>query len=203
MTDTDRVRVRSYRAVLDSVERRIFHLDRWRLPMPQGVSLRALLYTLATAFGVLVAARLPLISAVLALLPPSALYMGLPVLTGWALASLRIDGRPPHHVLRSGVSYTIGPKTLAGLRPCLASGSSYTPVEAIQIAPSGDEPLYRRGRVRGPATILLRYPAEITIVGRDLKSTRRLRVASCRGGRPMPVGRKVEVPAGAEVLFDA
>ena len=142
MGDSERVRVRSYRSVLDSVERRIFHLDRWRLPLPQGVSLRALIYTLAMGLGVLFASRLPLIGAVLGLLPPSALYLGAPILAGWALASLRIDGRPPHHVMRSAVRHAAAPKTLAALRPCPAVGSSHAPIEAIRFAPTGDEPVY-------------------------------------------------------------
>ena len=202
MGDSGRVRVRSYRSVLDSVERRIFHLDRWRLPLPQGVSLRALVYTLAMGFGLLFASRLPLVDAVLSLPPPSTLYVGLPVLAGWALASLRIDGRPPHHVLRSAARHAAAPKTLAALRPCPAIGWTHAPIEAIRFAAVGDESVYRRGRVRGPATIVLRYPAEITVEGGDLESARRIRVAGLRGGRAMPVGKEIRVPAGAAVTFD-
>lgn len=203
MASAERVRIRSYRGVVDSVERRIFHLDRWRLPNPEGISVRALLYTLGAAFAILVISRLPILSMLLGLFPASVRYVALPIICGRGLASWQIDGRAPHHALAGAVRHLVAPKALAGLRPCPEAGELLTPVSAIQVSPSGDDSVYRSGRVRGPARITLRYPASITPEGGEgLEDAKRLRISQTPGGRPMPIGHELSVPAGLEVVFD-
>jgi hypothetical protein len=213
MDARDRVRVRSYRGVVDEVERRIFRIDRWRLPTPHGVSVRALLYTLACLLVVLIAARLPLVGWIVGAIPSSARLVAAPALGGWLLASTRLDGRPPHHALCSAALYLSGPKTLAGLRRCPAVGSRLAPVDELRIAPSGDEPRFRRGTVRGPATLALRYPARIELDGvprrsgsdpaERLATARRLRVTALgEGARTLPRARTLRIPEGKEVVFE-
>jgi len=202
------VSVRSYRAVLDGVERRIYRVDRWRLPAPGGVPLRAILYTIAAAVGVMVAARLPLAGQLLGLVPVGVRVVALPVAAGWALASWQIDGRAPHHALAGLARYRVRARTLAGLRPTVSQGAQVAPVAAVQIAPTGDEPAYRRGRVRGPARLVLRYPARLEVErrrgrGSDALAARRVRVCGlCERPRPLPRGRELRVPEGAEVVFE-
>jgi hypothetical protein len=205
------VPVRSYRDVVDVVERRIFRIDRWRLPTPHGVSVRALAYAGACLAGVAVASGLPGVGRLLALLPGSVRYLALPALGGWALSTLSIDGRPPHHALLAAVRHRLGARTIAGLRGVPAVGSEFAPLTAIQIAPAGDEGRYRAGRIRGPATITLRYPAELTVErgglriagdrGSGLAGARRIRVRALPG-RPLVAGREVGVPESGEVVFE-
>jgi conjugation transfer TcpE-like protein len=203
------VAVRSYRAVLDDVERRIYRVDRWRLPAPGGVQVRAILYTIAAAVVVMAAAKLPVVGQLLALLPVGVRVVALPVLLGWALASWQIDGRAPHHALAGLARYCVRARTLAGLRPTAAVGAQLAPVAAVEIAPAGDEPAYRRGRVRGPARVVLRYPARLEVERRRgrgsdaLAAARRVRVCGL-GERPRPLsrGRELRVPEGAEVVFE-
>ena len=66
-----RIRIRSYRGVLDGVERRIFRVDRWRLPNPNGISVRALMYGPGCVLATLIASTLPVTSQILSVLPPS------------------------------------------------------------------------------------------------------------------------------------
>jgi hypothetical protein len=205
------VTVRSYRDVVDVVERRIFRVDRWRLPTPHGVSVRALAYAAGCFAVILAAGALPLVGALLNLAPASLRYLAMPALGGWALASLAIDGRPPHHALASAARYGAGARTLAGLRPTAPVGASVGPVAGLQTAPSGDESRYRTGRVRGPATITLRYPAQVELIGQrrsvasgdcaSLGEATRIRVRGLHG-RPLIRGSQIRVPEGAEVVFE-
>ena len=205
------VPVRSYRDVVDVVERRIFRIDRWRLPTPHGVSVRGLAYAGACFAAVLVASGLPGTGPLLGLLPPSVRYLALPVLGGWALSSLSIDGRPPHHALFAAGRHRLGARTVAGLRRASAVGCELTPLAAVQIAPAGDEARYRAGRVCGPATVTLRYPAEVTVErssrpiagerASGLAGARRVRVRAL-SGRPLVRGQEIQVPDRAEVVFE-
>lgn len=202
--------MRSYRDVVDVVERRIFRIDRWRLPTPHGVSVRALAYAAGCLAVILVAGALPLVGGLLNPVPASLRYLALPAVGGWALASLAIDGRPPHHALLAAARYRATARTLAGLRATAAVGSRVCAVGAVQTASAGDEPRYRAGRVRGPATINLRYPARLELIGRRRKAvdgssrlvgTRRIRVRGLPG-RALVRGSEIQVPDGAEVVFE-
>ena len=158
-----RARVRSYSAVLDSVERRIYRIDRWRLPIPQGIAVRAVAYAIAVGMALAFAARFPIIDLALQALPPAIRLVGLPVGAGAALASWHPDGRAPHWALRSALRYLVSAHAPAGLRPSAAVGRELAPIHAISVAPNGDESCYRRGIVRGPAAVSLRYPAVLRI----------------------------------------
>src|SRR4051812_50093708 len=50
--------IRSYRRVFE-VDRRIYRVDRWALPVPGGVPLRAVAYFVAALLAVIVAGALP------------------------------------------------------------------------------------------------------------------------------------------------
>lgn len=200
----ERVPIRSYRGVIDSVERRIFRIDRWRIPKPDGLSVRAVVYTIATFIAVLLVGRLPVVGQILGLMPTSVRLVALPILGGWGLSSWAPDGRAPHHALISAVRYFRLPKHLAGLRPCPALGTQLAPVAGVSIAAGVDESTYRPGSVKGPAVLTLRYPAEVTVEGRggELATAKRLRISAPEGRvRPMPQGHVLEIPAGKEVRF--
>lgn len=202
------VEVRSYRAVVDEVERRIFRVDRWRLPTPHGVSVRAIVYALACVGAILVASGVPVLGALVGELPASVRYLALPAVGGWALSAWRIDGRAPHRTLAAAVRFAASGRTLAGVRPCPAVGTELSPVEAIEVAPSGDEPRLRRGRVRGPALVGLRYPARVAFDGAKragdlharLAGARHVRISAMAGeARALARGRVLRVPARGEV----
>src|SRR6185437_6612870 len=116
--DHGRVPIRSYRVVF-RLERRIFQIDRFRLPFPYGVEVRALAYVFVVYVAVLLLSAMPLVGALLGLLPLGVVF---------AMLKLRIDGRPPHRVLASLLRWAAQPKHLAGLRPCPRAGFTFTPI---------------------------------------------------------------------------
>src|SRR5215208_979935 len=96
MSEPERVTVRSYRLVTDRLERRLFKIDRYRLPLPYGVPLRSLLYAVSTLLGVAVLSGLPLVGRLLGALPASVRLIALPILAGVLLTRFEVDGRAPH-----------------------------------------------------------------------------------------------------------
>jgi hypothetical protein len=210
--DTDRrARVRSYRAVLDDVERRIYRVDRWRLPSPHGVSVRACLYAITAFAAGLIAGRVPLLGLLLGALPPSLRLVAVPVGAGAALAAWHPDGRAPHHALRGLARHLAAPRTLSGLRRTAAAGAELVPLDEVALA-AGDGPGYRAGVVKGPARVLLRYPARIELEGvrrsasadpaEAMRAARALGVSPLGGRvRAMPRAKELVVPAGREVRF--
>ena len=205
------VRIRSYRAVLDSVERRIYRVDRWRLPTASGVSVRACGYAIAALVLVLVLGRAPLVGALLGALPPSLRLLAIPLGAAAALTAWNPDGRAPHHALRGLLRHLVAAKTLSGLRRTEPVGTALAPLEEVQIA-GGDGPAYAPGVVRGPARLFLRYPARIELEGvrrsaadRPAEQLRLARgvVVSALGSRSraLPRARSIAIPAGRQVRF--
>ena len=208
-----RVEVRSFRGVVDNVERRIFRVDRWRIPKPDGLSVRSIVYTIGIFIALMVVGRLPVIHQLLGVLPPSVRFVALPVLGGWGLSAWSPDGRAPHHALISALRLVRAPKHLAGLRPCPALGTELSAVAEVCIAAGVDEPRYRPGRIQGPASVTLRYPAKIEPQGAPRRfrgdaaaaaehATRLVVTPVGRNVRAMARGHVIQVPAGKELVFE-
>src|SRR3954447_26503353 len=70
----ERLVIRSYRRVFE-VDRRIYRVDRWALPVPGGVPLRGLGYFIATLLLVVVGGRLPGLATLLELLSAPLRYI--------------------------------------------------------------------------------------------------------------------------------
>lgn len=209
----NRVTVRSYRGVVDSIERRIYRFDRWRLPTPHGLSVRALVYAIVTFIAVLLVGSLPLVGQLFELLPASIRWIVVPIGAGWLLASWAPDGRAPHHALVSAARYLLAAKHLAGLRRCPAIGAELLAGAEIQVAPSGDEPCFRAGVVKGPAKVTIRYPAVVTAerlphgvcgaASEIAPQAKRLRVRGVDSStRPLARAKTISVPAGKEMRFE-
>lgn len=202
-----RVVIESYHLVLDRVDRRIFKIDRWRLPAPHGVPVRAVVYGATALAVVLVCSRLPALGTLIGTLPPAVPWVAVPALSGWLLSQWRIDGRPPHRALLAVVRHALAPKARAGLSPTRPRGARVAPVEEVAIAPV-DDGRYRRGVVRGPALLTFCYPARLEARRGPLGLRRseperaaRIRVTD-GGGRPLREAKVVRVPAGREVRFE-
>jgi hypothetical protein len=212
--EPERVTVSSYRLVTDRLERRLFKIDRYRLPLPYGVPLRSLLYAAATLALVAALSRAPLLGVALGELPASVRFLALPLLAGFALTRFEVDGRPPHRAALAWVRYRLRPRVLSGLRPAPAVGERLAPVLEIAVRPGGGEPAYVPGRIAGPAQVVLGYPCRIEAEGVPrrlrraapadrLAQARRLRLRPLDGARPLIVGQRIQVPAGRDLVIEA
>jgi hypothetical protein len=212
----ERCVVRSYRNVF-CFERRIFKVDRWRLPLPYGLPLRAAGYFLVCEAIVAMASRMPVIGALLGLLPAPIHWVALPAAAVYALTSWQIDGRPPHHTLAALIGWAIRPRCLAGLRHCPRVGQTLVPVGDVTLCPDMSEPRLRRGSLKGPADIVIRYPMAIhpeglrtlarraggsPLQGQDLAKATRLRLSVDTEAPPLARGKTLHIPAGRQVALE-
>lgn len=159
--------IRSFHVVF-ALERRLHRIDRWRLPFPYGVPVRAIAYAAGALMVIVVAGRLPLTGALTAVMPAPLRYVLAPAAIGAALARLRVDGRPAHRHLLARLAHQLGPARRSGVRASPAPGTRLHLAEPCVIVPDSSGHAYRPARITGPAELLLRYPAESRQRGRRL-----------------------------------
>ena len=92
---SERVVIRSYRRVFE-VDRRIYRVDRWALPVPGGVPLRAVAYFAATVLALVVLGRLPGTRELVGLLSPPLRYVVVPLAVAVLGIQAAPDGRSAH-----------------------------------------------------------------------------------------------------------
>src|SRR3954454_6459349 len=85
----DRVMIRSYRRVFE-VDRRIYRVDRWSLPVPGGVPLRAVGYFTATVL------LMVLLGGLVAFLSPPLRFVVVPLAVAVFGTQVAPDGRSAH-----------------------------------------------------------------------------------------------------------
>src|SRR4051812_34365037 len=92
---SDRVVIRSYRRVFEG-DRRIYPADRWALPGPGGVPLRAVGYFAAAVLAVVILGALPLTGYLVGVLSAPLRYVVLPLAIAVLGTQAAPDGRTAH-----------------------------------------------------------------------------------------------------------
>lgn len=191
--------IRSYRAVFD-LERRIYRVDQLRLN-PGGIPVRGVVYFLAILLASLIAGSLPLVGAAIGALPWYLRDLALPVASATVLSVIRIEGRPFHLAAYALLRYRAGPRRLAGIRPCDASGQRWHPQE-ILLLPDGSDGEMRRLRYTGPGAVLITAAHERSDRGRGrwgLGQGRSLTVRELPGGGALGSGQVIALAPGARL----
>jgi hypothetical protein len=182
--------IRSYRVCFE-LERRIHKIDRWRVPLSYGVPLAGVGWAFAALAVMLFASALPLLGPVLHLLHPAIRLVIVPIAAAWLLSRWRIDGRPP---LAAGLAYLrwrTGPQRLVAFRAAPVP----EPVTLGRVTFAADErgARLRPAVVRGPARIVLRYPATLRERGKTLRVT-------AQDGPPLWRGTEVRLKPGQRLV---
>ncbi|HTA98081.1 MAG TPA: hypothetical protein VK730_10625 [Solirubrobacteraceae bacterium] len=144
--------IRSYRCVFD-LERRLYRIDRLRLN-PAGVPLRGIVYFLALLGTVLLAGALPLVGALVRMLPWYLREVGAPGACAALLTLIKVEGRPFHLAALALVRYGVGPRELSGLRPRRSADRRWRLDELVVLADGSDSRL-RRLRYTGQGAVLV------------------------------------------------
>jgi hypothetical protein len=196
MSDRQGLTIRSFRIVFD-LERRIHKVDRWRIPTPYGVPLRGVAYWAAALIATLLLGRLPLAGELTGALSFPIRFVILPVAVAFALARVRVEGRPAHTAIAGWLRFRLSSSRLAGLRavPCVGA---VVRLDGIAIVPDERCARYRRAIVKGPTTVLLRYPSFGAIKGRRRAALHVSQLA----GPPLFVGKKVRLEGGQRIVLD-
>ena len=162
-----KLEIRSFRVVFQ-LERRLHRIQHWKLPLPYGLPLRGLAYGAFVLAAILLLGWLPVIGAVVGLMPPPVRFLLAPVGAGFFLSRARVDGRPAHRFLLAWGRDRVGSRWVSAFRAIPAPGACVRFDEPIVFVPDSSGPEYRPARLVGPARVLLRYPARAQQRGRRL-----------------------------------
>src|SRR3954447_5224384 len=99
MEDSGKVVIRSFRLVFDRGYRRLFKIDRYRLPFAYGLPILGIVYAAAAAVALALVGRAPIAGAVLGALPAPIHWVALPAGMAMAMLHWRPDGLKPHVAL--------------------------------------------------------------------------------------------------------
>lgn len=149
-----RVPVRSHRGDFE-FERRLYYIplepgNRRVLRLnPSGIPVRGIVYGLVGIAAMAAATQLPLLSALLGLVPWPVTTLLMPCVTAAFLAVVKPGGRAFHVAARALVGHLLGAKSLHAFRPCPPLGRAWRPPALLMLA-SGAEPVCRRLRFTGP-----------------------------------------------------
>src|SRR4051794_10985659 len=150
----ERVLIRSYRRVFE-VDRRIYRVDRWALPVPGGVPLRAVGYFAATVV------LMVLLGGLMAFLSPPLRYVVVPLAVAVLGTQAAPDGRTAHRFAWDWLRFQ--------LRARRRSAGRVVRLEDEPVRWDGELPVrwdvdgveLHRARVRGPARVTFNVPTTI------------------------------------------
>jgi hypothetical protein len=163
----DRAVIRGYGGVFRR-DRRIYSIPggpsgRMPLPVHGGVPIRSVGYFAVIAGVMALAARLPVLGALLEPAGWVMKYLGLPGVAAFLLTRLELEGRPPLGFLAGWLVHRIRPRCRSAGRAVLGDGAAVGCAMNVALAPDASLPRLARGRVRGPARVAF---AQDTSVGR-------------------------------------
>jgi hypothetical protein len=156
----ERLVIRSYRRVFE-VDRRIYRVDRWALPVPGGVPLRAVGYFAATLLLVIFLGALPATGELIGAVSAPLRFVVIPLAVAVLGTQAAPDGRAAHRFAADWLRFRMRSR-----RHC---GERTVPLEDEPVAWHGelgvcwDEHGSRlaHGRVTGPARITFAVPVEL------------------------------------------
>jgi hypothetical protein len=204
MSDTPsdgRVLIRSY-ALVFRMQRKLFKIDQWRLPLPGGLEIRAIVYAIVVLLGDLFVSRLALLGPATDRLPAPLHWAILPGLVVFVLIKLEVEGRPPHKVIASLLGWWVRPKYFVGRQPAARPGPR-APIQALWITPDWRGSRYRPATVHGPTTVVCRYPANAHVrLDHDGRPQgRTMYLADARYDRLALESNTIEIPAGQRLVI--
>ena len=180
--------IRSFRVVF-ALERRIHRIDRFRIPLPYGLPVRAAVYAFGALVLVVLAGRLPAVGELIRLLPAPLRFVAIPIGIGFVLSRVRVDGRPAHRFLVSYARHRYSPRYTSAFRKVDPPGRAFRVAEPITFVAD-----WRR--VVGPARLRLTEAAELE----ERRHGTQLVIRPAAGGT-LRCARLLEVDRGAEVIF--
>lgn len=177
----ERLIVRSYARVF-AVDRRIYRVDRWPVPVPGGVPLRAVVYFVGTLVALLVAARLPVVGALVNELTPPFRFVIVPLGVAMLGTQATPDGRSAHRFAGAWLGTRLRARRQSAGRLVPLDGEAVPWHAALPTCWDQYAPTLSRARIAGPAKVTFSVPVR-TAAGRR----GRLRARSRRDGHGQDV----------------
>jgi len=155
--DDGTIAVRGYQ-VCFRIERRVHKIDRWRIPVPYGIPLRAIGYAAAALVAVLILSGLPLIGELVGMFGPWMRLVVLPIAAAWTMHRWRIDGRSSPATAIAWLRWRLGRRRVSACRVAPERGP--VTLGDVTVAPDERSARLRPAVVEGPAKVVFRYPVE-------------------------------------------
>jgi len=164
---TERIVIRSYRRVFE-VDRRIYRIDRWTLPVPGGVPLRGLGYFVGAVVAVVVCGRLPAVGVLVDALSPPLRYVVLPLLVAMVATQVAPDGRAAHRFAWDWLRLRLRDRRRSAGRAVPLAGEPVAWDGRLGVGWDWHGAELHAARVRGPVRVTFRVPVRLEQRGRRL-----------------------------------
>jgi hypothetical protein len=152
--------VRSYRRVFE-VDRRIYRVDRWTLPVPGGVPLRGVGYFVAALLAVIACRALPGVGALVGALSPPLRYVVLPLVVAVLGTQAAPDGRAAHRFAWDWLCLRVRARRRCAGRVVAREGEPVPWHGELGVRFDGEGPVLHRARVHGPARVTFAVPVRL------------------------------------------
>jgi hypothetical protein len=153
----ERLIIRSYRRVFE-VDRRLYRVDRWALPVPGGVPLRGLAYFAATVIAVIALGRMPGAGELLGALAPPLRYVVLPFAVAVLATQAAPDGRTAHRFAADWLRLRLRARRRSAGRAVILEGEPVAWHGALAVVWDQHGARLHRARVSGPARVTFNRP---------------------------------------------
>jgi hypothetical protein len=164
--------IRSYRRVFE-VDRRVYRVDRWALPVPGGVPLRAVGYFVAALLAVLVAGSLPGVGELVAGVSAPLRFVVVPLAVAVLGTQVAPDGRTAHRFAWDWLRLRLRARRRCAGRVVPLEGEPVMWHGVLALRWDCDGAQLCRGRVRGPVRVTFNVPVELRHGGGGLVAHRR------------------------------
>ena len=152
--------IRSYRRVFE-VDRRIYRVDRWALPVPGGVPLRAVGYFVAALLAVIVVGSLPAVGALVAGVSAPLRFVVAPLAVAVLGIQAAPDGRVAHRFAWDWLRLRLRARRRCAGRVVPLEGEPVLWDGELALRWDGEGAQLRRGRVRGPVRVTFNVPVRL------------------------------------------
>jgi hypothetical protein len=153
--------IRSYRRVFE-VDRRIYRVDRWALPVPGGVPLRAVGYYAAAVLVVILAGSLPGLGELVSGVSAPVRFVVLPLAVAVLGTQAAPDGRAAHRFAWDWLSLRLRAHRRSSGRVVALEGEPVLWDAELALRWDGEGAQLRHGRVRGPAKVVFHVPVRLS-----------------------------------------
>jgi len=153
----ERAVIRGYGGVFRR-DRRIYSIPDGRsgrvpLPVHGGVPVRSVCYFAVIAGLMALAARLPMLEALLEPFGWVMKYVGLPGVAAFLLTRVELQGRSASRFLACWIAHRLAPRCRSAGRAVLADADATCCAMRVALEPDASLPRLASGRVRGPARV--------------------------------------------------
>src|SRR3954447_9063791 len=146
--------IRSYRRVFE-VDRRIYRVDRWALPVPGGVPLRAVGYFVATVLLIV------LLGDLVSFLSPPLRYVVVPLAVAVFGTQAAPDGRTAHRFAWDWVRFRLRARRRSAGRVVRLEDEPVRWDGSLAVRWDADGAELHHARVRGPARVTFNVPTTL------------------------------------------